>query len=190
MEKKDQGLGLAGLSAMTSGIAEKVILDDLHHRLCCLTAGTNPLPASRENIIQVLDAIIDVLGPTMSVHIGNSDDGASIVTDHPTIALLSETVGMLQDLDKGKTADVFRPNPDDGAYASLSTAERIQHETLAEALTIVQRHHKLPSLKAAAQFMAKRLSAAGRKRGNGKPYTAEFLRKLPYRSHKTPIIPR
>lgn len=175
------------MSPSKNSLAKEILFDDFQKNMRSCFLSDDKIPATRKNIIQLLDTLILSLNPILDVARNSPDSGEKYTVEHPTVTLLGELSDMFHDLDNGKTCELFRPNPY-GATASLTFSEQREHELLATAILIAQRAYKQPTKMAAADLLAKKLKKAGWKRRNGAQYTADFLRKLPHRSRKqTPI---
>ena len=177
------------ISPSKKSLAKEILFDDFQKNMRGCFLSNDKIPATRKNIIQLLDTLIISLNPILDVARNSPNIGEKYTVEHPTVTLLGELSDMFRDLDNGKTCEAFRPNPY-GATASLSLSEQREHELLATALLIAQRAYEQPTKMATAVLVAKKLNKAGWKRRNGTQYTADFLRKLPHRNRKQIPIKR
>jgi hypothetical protein len=188
--KKPKGLGVAACfaaGATLSNRPEAITLQEIKQRLNDLAPDGEAIPPTRQKIIQLLGVLVEVLDPITWVQIGTVDDKI-LVTPHATVKLLIETADLLRDLDNGLTCPTFMPNSY-GATASLKTKKRKQQEAWAETLEILKKTKRL-NLKTtteAAEYLAKRLNAAGHRTQKRHPISREHLMKLKHRPKKKPL---
>lgn len=185
-------MGIKASTPMSSSkisLAKEILFDDFQKKIRNCFLSNDKIPATRKNIIQLLDTLVSSLDHILYVNQKSQSGDEYYIAEHPTVTLLAELSDLFRDLDNGKTCEVFRPNPY-GATASLSLSEQREHELLATALLIAQRAYEQPTKMATAVLVAKKLNKAGWKRRNGTKYTADFIRKLPHRNRKQIPIKR
>jgi hypothetical protein len=151
-------------------------LDELMKRPA---AGT----LTRPNILSLFKCLRDGLRPSTNVLLGTLKTGEPILTDHPAIALLEEAIDAANDLDNGRTHEIFE-RVSHGANATLTAKQRKQDRIWLRSVEIVQRREGLPTKSAARRSLAVKLRKAGETR-RGKHVTAQILKSLRDHSKKT-----
>jgi hypothetical protein len=145
--------------------------------------GPDARTRSRANFARVLRAIVDRLRPSMSTHLNTLRTGVPIVTDHPAVAFLDESLDDLSDLDNGRTPDIFEPATH-GATATLTAKQRQRDRIWLLSVEILKRRFGLPTKSAAERLLAAKLRKAHETR-RGKPVTAQTLKSLRDHNRKT-----
>ncbi len=166
-------------------IAKSAILDQLISKLGNLYVGDQKKSLTRGDVIALLEVLVGSLRPFMSEVIGGQCDNIVVVSDHPAVEKLDQFVGLLKDLDRGKSPELFMPAPH-ASPAALSSSDQKNVETWIEALRVMLISKKFKNKTEAAKSLASLLNTIGCRTSRGDLITADYLRRL----DKRPFKPR
>jgi hypothetical protein len=172
----------------SEGVPDPNYVSEIIAALQSLAPDGEYIPITRAKIIEVLEILIKTLRPLVLVEIDKLEDGSVLAIDHPAVVFLSDLADLFEDLDRGKSPDVFHAaaNSTPGAY-SLKDTRRVF--ALEELFRVTKQQHYIKSDAETGRVLAKKLKDVGYTL-DGKEVTPDTLRRLRYRLPKRRPIDR
>lgn len=134
----------------------------------------------RDKALALLRVLLNGMRPATDVAIGRTETGATIVSDHPAMALLGEFIDALADLKRGCPHEVFKRARIPGA-PPLSTKQRRLDQVLLDTVEIVRNWKGYNTLAEAEKYLVSNLRRARYTRGGtptGDPISRRLIQSL------------